>query len=66
MTKTNAMRLLENAGIDIETVSYEVDESDLSGVHAANLLGIDSDCMFKTLVCADDRGGHHGFCIPVA
>lgn len=66
MTKTNAMRLLENAGIDIETVSYEVDESDLSGVHAANLLGIDSDSMFKTLVCADDRGGHHVFCIPVA
>ena len=30
---TNAMRLLKAAGIDFETREYEVDESDLSGVH---------------------------------
>ena len=41
MIKTNAMRLLENAGINIETAEYEVDESDLSGVHAAEMLGVD-------------------------
>ncbi len=66
MTKTNAMRLVENAGIPMTTSSYEVDESDLSGTHAADLLGIDPDCMFKTLVCRDDRGGYHVFCIPGA
>jgi len=66
MTKTNAMRILENAGIEIETVSYEVDENDLSGTHIANMLGVDPDCVFKTLVCHDDHGGHHVFCIPVA
>jgi len=66
MTKTNAMRLLENAGIPFETGEYEVDESDLSGVHAAKVLGLDPDCMFKTLVCRDDRGGYQVFCIPVA
>ena len=66
MTKTNAMRLLENAGIPFETGEYEVDESDLSGTHAAAVLGLDPDCMFKTLVCRDDRGGYQVFCIPVA
>ena len=50
MTITNAMRLLKQAGIEYGTSEYEVDESDLSGVHAARMLGIDPDCMFKTLV----------------
>lgn len=66
MVKTNAMRLLTNAGIEIETVEYPVDENDLSGTHTADILGIDPDCMFKTLVCRDDKGGYHVFCIPVA
>ncbi len=66
MTKTNAMRLLETAGIPYETAEYEVDEDDLSGVHAANVLGLDPDNIFKTLVCRDDKGGYQVFCIPVA
>lgn len=66
MVKTNAMRLLENAGIAMDIVEYEVDEDDLSGTHAADLLGIDPDCMFKTLVCRNDKGGYCVFCIPVA
>ena len=39
MTTTNAMRLLKQAGIAFETAAYEVDESDLSGVHAAASMG---------------------------
>ena len=66
MTKTNALRLLETAGIPSECSASEVGEDDLSGTHAAELLGIDPDCMFKTLVCHDDKGGHEVFCIPVA
>lgn len=66
MVKTNVMRLLKTAGIEYGCSSYEVDEDDLSGTHAAEMLGIDPDCMFKTLVCHDDRGGHEVFCIPVA
>ena len=66
MTITNAMRLLKQAGIDFETSSYEVDESDLSGVHAAQMLGIDPDCMFKTLVTRSDKRSLYVFCIPVA
>ncbi len=66
MVKTNAMRLLQNAKIELEIVEYEVDENDLSGTHTADILGIDPDCMFKTLVCRDDKGGYEVFCIPVA
>ena len=66
MVKTNAMRLLENAGISIETAEYEVDEEDLSGVHAADMMGVDPDCVFKTLVCRDDKNANYVFCIPVA
>ena len=66
MTITNAMRLLKQAGIPFETSEYEVDESDLSGVHAAASLGVDPDCVFKTLVARGEKRGPHVFCIPVA
>ena len=41
MTKTNAMRMLDRAKISYEVLSYEYDESDLSGVHAAQALSLD-------------------------
>ena len=66
MTITNAMRLLKQAGIEFGTSSYEVDENDLSGVHAARMLGVDPDCMFKTLVTRSDKRNLYVFCIPVA
>jgi len=66
MTVTNAMRLLSQAGIPFETSEYPVDESDLSGVHAAEMLGVDADCVFKTLVVRGERKGICVFVIPVA
>ena len=66
MTVTNAMRLLTQAGIAYETSEYPVDESDLSGVHAAAMLGVDADCVFKTLVARGERKGICVFVIPVA
>ena len=66
MTVTNAMRLLTQAGIPFETSEYPVDESDLSGVHAAAMLGVDADCVFKTLVARGERKGICVFVIPVA
>lgn len=38
-TKTNVMRVLDKASIPYRTMEYEVDESDLSGVHVAEQLG---------------------------
>jgi len=66
MTTTNAMRILMKANIPFDTSEYAVDESDLSGVHAAAALGIDPDRMFKTLVARGDKKGISVFCIPVA
>ena len=65
-TKTNAMRLLDRAKISYEVAEYKVDESDLSGVHLADTLGIDVERVFKTLVTRGDKNGLHVFVIPAA
>ena len=66
MTITNAMRLLKQANIPFDTSEYAVDESDLSGVHAAEALGVEPDCVFKTLVARGAKGSLYVFVIPVA
>ena len=65
MNKTNAMRLLDKAGIKYECFEYEVDENDLSGMHIAEQLGFPPEKMFKTLVAKGDKTGPLVFCIPV-
>lgn len=64
MTKTNAMRLLDAAKIKYEAKTYVVDESDLSGVHLANQLGLPYETVFKTIVTKGDKTGYIVFCIP--
>ena len=64
--KTNAMRELERAGIPFEVKTYEVDESDLSGIHVSEQLGEDPGQGFKTLVTVAPNGNHVVCCIPVA
>ncbi len=64
--KTNAMRILESAGIPFETLSYTVDESDLSGVHVAEELNLPAEQVFKTLVAKGSKNGYAVFVIPVA
>ena len=56
--KTNVMRLLDKAKISYEAKEYPVDENDLSGSHAADLLGVDHGSMFKTLVLKGDKTGY--------
>ena len=62
---TNAIRLVEKAGIPYEEKFYEYDESDLSGIHAAQVLGMPEEQVFKTLVARGERTGINVFCIPV-
>lgn len=62
--KTNALRLLDAANIKYETVTYQVDESDLSATHVAEQLGEDISCVFKTLVLRGDRTGIFVCIIP--
>lgn len=66
MQKTNVMRMLDKAKIAYKTVTYEVDESDLSGTHIAECTGMNPDTVFKTLVAKGDRNGFCVFCIPCA
>ena len=66
MQKTNAMRRLDAAKIPYETLTYTVDENDLSGMHIAEQLHFPPERMFKTLVARGDKTGPLVFCIPVA
>jgi Cys-tRNA(Pro)/Cys-tRNA(Cys) deacylase len=63
--KTNAMRLLDLAGISYDVLTYEYDENDLSGMKAAQSLKLDPACIFKTLVAHGDRCGYLVCCLPV-
>ncbi len=65
MKKTNAMRLLEAAGILFRTSEYEVNEDNLSGVHVAEQIRMNPDMVFKTLITRGDKSGINIFCIPV-
>lgn len=63
--KTNAIRLIEQAGIPCREAFYEFDEKDLSGIHAAHAVGLPEEQVFKTLVARGDKSGINVFCIPV-
>ena len=63
-TKTNAVRLLEKAGLTFETVPYQVDENNLAATHVAEQLGEDIAQVFKTLVLHGDRSGYFVCVIP--
>ena len=63
--KTNAMRILDRSKVSYEIMTYTVDESDLSGEHAAAELGLDPERVFKTLVLKGDKKGHLVAVIPV-
>ena len=64
-TKTNAVRLVEQAGIPCREEFYEFDENDLNGNHAAEAIGKPAEEVFKTLVARGERTGINVFCIPV-
>ena len=64
-TKTNAVRLVEQAKLPCRESFYEFDESDLSGIHAAEAIGMPPEQVFKTLVARGEKTGINVFCIPV-
>ena len=63
--KTNVMRLLDKAKISYRHMEYEVDENDLSGTHAADVMGVQHEMLFKTLVLNGDKTGYLVCVIPV-
>ena len=66
MAKTNAVRIVEQAGIPCRECFYEYDENDLNGKHAAHAIGMPPEQVFKTLVARGTKTGINVFCIPVS
>ena len=64
-SKTNAVRLIQQAGIACREEFYEFDETDLNGNHAAKAIGFPPEQVFKTLVAKGPKHGIVVFCIPV-
>lgn len=64
-SKTNAVRIVEQAGIPCRECFYEFDEKDLNGNHAAAAIGMPAEQVFKTLVARGEKTGINVFCIPV-
>ncbi|MEL7608800.1 MAG: aminoacyl-tRNA deacylase [Bacillota bacterium] len=64
--KTNAMRLLERAGIAYEAVTYDLGETPFSGEAVSALTGIPPEQSFKTLCARGERKGVLVFVVPVA
>lgn len=65
MTKTNAMRLVEKAGLPCRFAQYDYDENDLNGMHAAEGIGMAPEQVFKTLLARSDDNQIFVYCIPV-
>ena len=64
-SKTNAVRLVLQAGIPCREEFYEFDENDLNGNHVAVAIGFPPEQVFKTLVARGPKRGIMVFCIPV-
>lgn len=64
ISKTNAARLLDRAGIGYELIPYQTDEEHLDAGHVAEQLKEDVRQVFKTLVMRGDRSGVFVCIIP--
>lgn len=63
--KTNAMRILEQNGISYKEYILDLKEA-VDGVTCANMLGVELDSTFKTLVTIGKSKNYYVFVIPVA
>ncbi len=64
ISKTNAARLLDKAGVAYELIPYTVDENNLAVDHVAHELGENIEQVFKTLVLRGDRTGNIVCVVP--
>lgn len=66
MKKTNAMRILEAAGVAYHSVTYEWDEEHLDALSAADKIGIEAEAVFKTIVMMSESKEVFVFCVPAS
>ena len=62
--KTNAMRILDREKIPYEAHFYECDEF-IDGVHTADILGLDHNIVYKTIVTIGHSHNYYVFVIPI-
>ncbi|MBN1616785.1 MAG: Cys-tRNA(Pro) deacylase [Spirochaetales bacterium] len=62
--KTNAMRILETAGITYDISSYEIDEDHLDAQTAAAKLQVSAQRVFKTIVMRSHTNEIIVLCVP--
>lgn len=63
--KTNAMRIIEQKGIDYEMITYNDFDGKIDGVSVAKKIGRDVQVVFKTLVAQGNSKNIYVFIIPV-
>ncbi|AMB94817.1 Cys-tRNA(Pro) deacylase [Aerococcus sanguinicola] len=63
--KTNAIRMVEQAGITYEQHEYDYDENHLSGRDAAKHSDLPAKQMYKTIVCQANPRDHYVFVLPI-
>lgn len=62
--KTNAMRILDTNNIAYSYKTYECDEF-TDGIHVADMLGLEHELVYKTLITTGKSGEHYVFVIPI-
>ena len=64
MKKTNALRLLDSAGIPYRTAEYDSGGEAVEATLVAQKIGMPAEQVFKTLIAVGDRTGPAAFVIP--
>lgn len=66
MEKTNAMRILDKAGISFNTYTYDHSDGLIDGISVATKMGQSVESVYKTLVTQGTSREYFVFVIPVA
>lgn len=64
--KTNVMRILDKAGIEYKTHTYDSNDGLIDGVSVAGKIGRPAENVYKTLVAQGSSREYYVFVIPVA
>lgn len=64
--KTNAMRILDKAGISYTTYTYDSSDGQIDGISVATKMGQPVEQVYKTLVTQGTSKEYYTFVIPVA
>lgn len=64
MSKTNAVRILEQKSISYKLVEYDFSENEIDAVSVAKKINAEPELVFKTLVTRGDKNGINVFVIP--